>query len=124
RFMVIGLGLLLSACAGMGSAPGKYLVFFQDWSANLGPEAQTTIDHAASQAKAAPAGSVVVTGYADPAGSAQSNRDISSLRAEVVANALVAAGVPVGRIQRRAAGSVGFASDSQESRRVEIAIGG
>ena len=45
------------------------------------------------------------------------------LRAQVVSDALVKHGVAASRLQRRAMGAVGFALDSQESRRVDIYVG-
>ncbi len=67
---------------------------------------------------------VTVSGFAAPDGSVQANKDISRLRAQVVIDTLVKDGVAPSRIQRHSIGAVDFTLDSQESRRVEVVLGG
>jgi cytochrome c oxidase subunit 2 len=116
--------LVLAGCATRPAGPPPhYVVFFEAWSAKLGEPALGAISAAADWAKQHPDSVVTVSGFADPEGGPQANKDLSRLRAQVVADALVADGVPQGRIRRRAIGSVAYTLDSLESRRVEIALG-
>jgi outer membrane protein OmpA-like peptidoglycan-associated protein len=71
-------------------------------------------------------GTVHVYGHADDAGSEWANHDLSIDRADRVARALRAAGVPAGRIRAHGAGDqypLGPAG-SLRNRRVELALHG
>lgn len=116
--------LLLGGCAALtSSAPQRYVVYFPQWSAQLDAPAMKALQEAAAAAQSRPTAPVTVSGFADPAGSVQANKDISRQRAQAVIDALVKDGVAPARIQRRSMGAVDFALDSLESRRVEIALG-
>lgn len=123
RLFLAGLVLSVAACVPPEPAGRKYLVFFQDWSAQLDDGSKVTLDQAAAQAKGSPGAPILVSGFADPDGTPQANIDISRARAQVVTDELVQAGVPRGRISLRARGSVGFVDTSLESRRVEVTVG-
>jgi len=124
RVACLLLLLLVVACtASVPSPPHKALVFFQEWSAAIDPPAANAISEAAQWANDHPGAVVKVTGYADPTGSAAANDYMSRTRAQVVADQLVADGVDRSRIVLGAQGATGFMQTSQESRRVEIAIG-
>jgi OOP family OmpA-OmpF porin len=118
--------LLLGGCAALtSSAPQqRYVVFFQEWSAQIDTPAQQALQAAATAAQKYPALPVTVSGFADPVGSVAANKDISRLRAQVVIDTLVKDGVAPARIRRRSIGAVDFTLDSQESRRVEVVLGG
>jgi len=115
----------LTACVGSApSAPHRFIVFFQEWSAAIDAPASTAITGAAQWAKDHPDAVVKVIGYADPTGSGAANDSMSQTRAQVVADQLVTDGVDRNRIGLGAEGATGFTQTSQESRRVEIVIGG
>jgi OOP family OmpA-OmpF porin len=115
----------IAACtASVPSAPQRFIVFFQEWSAAIDPQAVNAINGAAQWAKDHPAAVVTVIGYADPTGSAAANEYMSRVRAQVVADQLVTDGVDRTRIVLGARGATDFTQTSQESRRTEIAIGG
>ncbi len=115
--------LLVAACATSGPPPHRIIVFFQEWSAAIDAPASSAITQAAQWAKDHPADAIRVTGYADPTGSAEANVYMSRTRAQVVADQLVTDGVDRSRIVIAAQGATGFTQTTQESRRVEIAIG-
>jgi outer membrane protein OmpA-like peptidoglycan-associated protein len=121
RVFALALLLGLGACADQGPRQ-TFLVFFEEWSAQIGPQAQGSIAASADYAKRHPNGAITVVGFADPTGSAQANIDISRLRAQVVTDALVANGVDPARITRQARGATSFEQSSLESRRVEIDV--
>ena len=104
--------------------PMKFVVFFQEWSANLDQSALDVIGHAADAAKARKSGTVRIDAFASPTGSRKANALLSDLRAQVVIDQLQADGVSPARTTGRGRGPVHFALTSQESRRVEIEIGG
>jgi outer membrane protein OmpA-like peptidoglycan-associated protein len=114
--------LLLGGCVLFGPPP-HYVVYFEEWSAELDGPARGTIAEAAKWARGHPAHRVLVRGYADPVGTPMANRGISAKRARAVSDRLVADGVSPASIHNAALGETPFALDSQESRRVEIVLG-
>lgn len=122
RGLVLGAVLLASGCAQSGpvSSPSA-VVFFNPFSAALDAPANNAINHFAADAKAAPNQTVLVSGYADSAGSTDANIKLSSTRAQVVTDALIAAGVARTRIVQQPHGSVG-GDPGIESRRVEVSL--
>jgi outer membrane protein OmpA-like peptidoglycan-associated protein len=127
RRLAVALSLLtsLGACATPGgtAAPQKFVVYFQEWSANLDDAAKTTITQAAGYATQHPTQSVTVAGFAAPDGSVQANVDLSRTRAQVVVDQLKQDGVDGGRIHLAARGPTEIALSSIEGRRVEIDVG-
>ncbi len=98
-----------------------HAVFFAQWSAMLDQDAQTVIAAAATFALSEQGLPVVVTEYLDD-GAPQSLADLSRLRAHLIEEKLVEAGIHRGRLgrARRATGEVpGMA---QESQRLDIII--
>lgn len=124
RVACLVLVALLTACVQAAPAPPhKVVVFFQEWSAAIDPAASAAISAAAQWGKDHPGTILRVTGYADPTGSAQANVYLSLTRAQVVVDQLVIDGIDRGRIAMAAQGATNFTLTSQESRRVEVAIG-
>jgi peptidoglycan-associated lipoprotein len=68
-------------------------------SADIRPDAQTAIEHAAKYLQDNPSIRVLVGGYADERGSAEYNLALGEERANAARNALIAAGVDADRIQ-------------------------
>jgi outer membrane protein OmpA-like peptidoglycan-associated protein len=100
-----------------------YLVFFEPDSDRLDPQALDVVTVAARAARVAEPAAIAVTGYADPAGAASANQELSQRRAEAVAAALRAAGVPAGGIRTAARGAAA-AGTAERARRVEITFDG
>jgi outer membrane protein OmpA-like peptidoglycan-associated protein len=131
RLFVLALALCLTAPAfaqaqvvsQASAADRNFVVFFQEWSAAFDKPAAAVIADAAKTAAASQTAPIVVTGYADAIGSGRANELVSELRAQLVVDALVDAGVPAVRIQQKAVGGVGFSLSPQESRRVTVSIG-
>jgi outer membrane protein OmpA-like peptidoglycan-associated protein len=99
------------------------VVFFAGDSAELDAPARAVVANAAGLARRHPELPVRVLGFASPAGASAQNRALAEARARAVVEALVAAGVPAGRIGVEPRGEVPFAQMPPESRRVEIHIG-
>jgi outer membrane protein OmpA-like peptidoglycan-associated protein len=122
RILAFALAVSTAGCVQPVAVP-SYPVFFTEWSSQLDDPAKQAIAQAADAAKANPFRTVAVAGFADPVGSPQANADVSRLRAQVVADQLVADGVSPTRIQHTAHGATDFTLSSQESRRVDITLG-
>ncbi len=116
--------LVLAACTPPAGGPAQlpaYTVFFSEHSSTLEPQAVDVIAQAASAAKAAPGARVMVLGYTDSAGSKPDDVVLSRQRAQRVADALGADGVPAGRIAQQGRGQTGQ-DPGVESRRVDITL--
>ena len=116
--------LALSSCSGlMNSAPEKtYVVFFTERSTTIDGAGLKVIADAARESKASPAKPVTVLGYTDSVGSAAADQTLSAERAEVVAEALIADGIPSATVRREGRGQT-HEDPGVASRRVEIAVG-
>ena len=123
RRLALGLGLLaVSACTQPTPPDRIFPVFFNDFSSNLDTSGMQVVSSAAQTANRFPKYPVKVTGYADRAGSAQADIDLSRSRADAVANLLQRAGVDPARIHREAVGTPPNSQPGVERRRVEIDI--
>jgi hypothetical protein len=98
----------------------NYSVFFAEWSAALDKEAHTVIASVAAWARENATTLLDLVEFVDPAGP-KSIADLSRLRAQLIEDELVKAGVAAARIGRatRAPGDV--AGMVQESQRIDIA---
>jgi len=120
--------LLLLLCVAIGSAnaadvaPQKFVVFFQSWSAAIDDSGKAVISKAAEWVKSHPGNFARVHGFASTVGGRQANVLLADLRAQIVADQLMADGIDAKRIHQRGRGPVEFALTPQESRRVEITI--
>ena len=124
RWLFVSAVLLAAAgAAGAGEPARHVVVFFSSWSARLDDQAMKSVQSAADWAKQHSDQSLAVIGYASTVGSTTANQDLSRLRAQVVADTLVADGVPLDRIKRESKGPVDYSLDPLEARRVEIALG-
>jgi outer membrane protein OmpA-like peptidoglycan-associated protein len=98
-----------------------FVVFFEEWSANLSEPSQEGLARVAQMAQSNPRVGVLVLGYTGPRGSGEANALLARLRARMVADALIEKGVASGRIRILSRGPTpGF--ESLESRRVEVRI--
>jgi outer membrane protein OmpA-like peptidoglycan-associated protein len=124
RRLVLALPLLalLSGPHARAQEPAR-VVFFEANSARLDAAGLAVVRDAAALAARAPEAPVRVLGFAGPTGGAAYNEALARARAEHVADELVAAGVPRGRITVGSRGEVPFALVEQETRRVEIRVG-
>lgn len=110
----IGGGLLAAAClfvllSALGlvfpvaGGAARWVTYFEVGT-RTSDAADATIAAVADAALDAPSSVVVVTGHTGPEGDPEANLDLSRDRAEVIAEALRAAGLPADRIVVRGAG--------------------
>ena len=123
RAFLLALVALAGGCSMMPSSGKTFVVYFTSDSAAVDAQGETILGAAGDYARAHPDRPVVVSGYADPNGTPGASNQVARARVDAAVKGLVGAGVMPNRIQRRDEGAVPFALDSQESRRVEIAVG-
>ena len=83
-----------AAVAGPAGLPHEGLVYFALDSAELDAEDQAMLDEIVAAVAAQNPSSVTVMGHADRSGGDEYNQALSEQRAQTIANALLAAGVP------------------------------
>ncbi len=123
-FLLLPLLTLPAGCALAPPSQRAFVVFFEPWSVMPDAQGRAAIDDAAGLARNSSGAAVQVVGFADPEGSTAANVELSRLRAQIVVDGLVKAGVAPARIRQSARGPTGFVESSLESRRVEITIAG
>ncbi|MGX7953154.1 OmpA family protein [Tsuneonella sp. HG249] len=97
-------------------------VNFASGSSLIRNEAQGQIAEVAAALKARPTARVSLRGYADPAGDAAANQELSETRTQAVRNALIKAGAGENQIAAASAmGETGNAA-TEANRRVEITV--
>lgn len=101
---------------------GRYLVYFDEFSANLTTDAQNVIAEAAAKAKEYGAKTIRIEGRASATGSAEANRLLTATRTQVVYDALQKDGVDPKMIQQQPLGQVTTTDASVMQRRVDVVL--
>ena len=118
--------ILLAGCAPMATPSsvedGRYLVYFNEFSANLSPDAQNVVATAAQRAKEVGAKAVLVQGRASATGSEAANQKLTETRTQVVYDALQKDGVNPAIIQQQPLGQTTTTDTSVMDRRVDIVL--
>lgn len=127
RRYLLGLFVLgaLAGCAPMGPATQdgeRFLVYFDEFSANITPQAQSVIDDAAAKAQATHARGIRIEAHASATGSSAANQKLTETRAQVVADALQQKGINPATIRQVAAGQTPTGDVSVADRRVDIVL--
>ena len=120
---VVMAAALMAGLAGCGPRPEpvpSYVLFFTAFSSQLDPEALQVVKDAATAARAQGNTPVLVEGYANAVGDLQDNKTLTVLRAQRVADQLVADGVSRARISMQPQPLQG--EPGVVSRRVEIVV--
>ena len=96
-------------------------VFFEAWSAQMSDETRAALTEVAERAKSEPSRRLLVIGHAAPGGSGEANALLARLRARVVGDTLLAAGLPANRVRLTyRAPTQGM--EELESRRVDVRL--
>ncbi|HEX3863967.1 MAG TPA: OmpA family protein [Stellaceae bacterium] len=116
----------LAACmpmAGPGANDaGRFLVYFDEFSANLTPEAKKVVADAVAQAKATQAHGVRIEARASATGSPQANQPLAQTRSQVVADELAKDGLNPATFSQVSVGQTGSGDPSVADRRVDIVL--
>ncbi len=113
--------LVLVACTQFEPANPKYVVFFQERSAQLDSPARDVVNQVAERANDHPASMIEVLGFTDSAGSPSADTVLSQRRARTVADALIRSGVAANRVVLTGRGQTSE-NPGLESQRAEIII--
>ncbi len=123
----IWLGVLLvgamAGCAPTTPTEGdRYLVYFDEFSANLTPAAHQVIAGAAKQAKETKATWIRIEGRGSATGSPAANHYLSATRVQVVADELQKDGLDPATFRQAYLGQTGSGDTSVADRRVDIIL--
>lgn len=123
RAFLFALLVLPAACALFPASGQRFVVFFDDASTTLDDNSNRVVAATSDYALAHPEWDVAVSGSADPSGTPDVNTQIIKGRLASVVTALVGHGLGPSRVRTMDIGQLPFALNSQESRRVVIAVG-
>ena len=107
--------------AGMTEA-GRYLVYFNEFSAYLSPDAQNVISEAAAKSKENQVRAIRIEGRASATGSAAANQRLTETRTQVVFDQLAKDGVNPTIIAQQPLGQTTTVDTSVMDRRVDIVL--
>ena len=120
--------LFLAGCAPQPMATtgmtedGRYLVYFNEFSAYLSPDAQNVVTTAAQRIRESGIKVVKVEGRASATGSAAANQALTETRTQVVYDQLQKDGVNPATIQQQPLGQTTTTDTSVMDRRVDIVL--
>jgi len=124
---------LLSMLAAVGSANAqtpnisnselpRFLVYFDEFSANLSAEAKSVIADAAKRAKETGAKGIVVQARASATGTAETNKYLAQTRSSIVTDQLEEDGIARTLIRQEPIGQTGSSDPTVYNRRVDIIL--
>jgi outer membrane protein OmpA-like peptidoglycan-associated protein len=104
------------------SNDNRFLVYFDEFSANLTQKSRDVIADAAKRARESNARAIRVEARASATGSQQANRYLAQTRSQVVADELAKDGVNPAIVQQVPIGQTGSDDPSVAERRVDIVV--
>src|SRR3954470_2316956 len=118
---------LLAACAalappGMAQEGTRFLVYFDEFSANLTQQARGVIADAVKKARESNAKAIRVEARASATGSQKANHYLAQTRSQVVADELEHDGVNPASVTQVPIGQTGSEDPSVAERRVDIVV--
>jgi outer membrane protein OmpA-like peptidoglycan-associated protein len=122
-FLALAVTGTVTGCMQAGSPQGdRYLVYFDEFSANITPQAHRVIADAAAKAKATRVSAIRIEGRASATGSPQANAHLSETRTQVVADALQGEGLDPKTFKQVAIGQTSSGDTGVADRRVDIVL--
>jgi outer membrane protein OmpA-like peptidoglycan-associated protein len=100
----------------------RFLVYFEEWSARLSPDAERVIAEAAKKATEVGAPKIRIEGRASAIGSPKTNKLLAETRTSIVADELQHDGVAGASIHEIPIGQIGSGDTGVTDRRVDIII--
>jgi OOP family OmpA-OmpF porin len=100
----------------------RFLVYFDEMSANLSDEAKNIIANAAKEARDTGAKTIVVQARASATGSSETNKYLAQTRSSIVRDQLMADGIASGMIRQEPIGQTGSGDPTVYNRRVDIIL--
>jgi peptidoglycan-associated lipoprotein len=123
-FLCALLLAVLAACVPQapGTEAGRFVVYFDEFSANLTPEAKQSVADAARRARETNATGVRIEARASATGTPAANQYLAATRAQVVADELANDGLDRAKLHQVPIGQTGSGDPSVAERRVDIVI--
>jgi len=123
-FIVAALLVAFAASAPQGFAQqgDRFLIYFDEFSANLTQKSRDVIADAAKKAKETNAKAIRVEARASATGSATANKYLAMTRSQVVADELAKDGASPEIVQQVPIGQTGSDDPSVAERRVDIVV--
>jgi outer membrane protein OmpA-like peptidoglycan-associated protein len=100
----------------------RFLVYFDEFSANLSDEAKATIADVAKRARDTGAKGIVVQARASATGRPETNKYLAQTRSSIVADQLEEDGIARAMIRQEPIGQTGSSDPSVYNRRVDIIL--
>jgi outer membrane protein OmpA-like peptidoglycan-associated protein len=127
RRVLSGAAVLLAVSGGVPQAvPGRdaerFLVFFDEFSANLTLEAQKVVADAAQKAKSTGSQAIRVEARASATGSTAANHYLAQTRSQIVTDELAKDGIARAMVRQAPIGQTGSGDPSVAERRVDIVL--
>ena len=114
--------VLLAGCVQPATDNGRFLVFFDEFSANLTPEAHKVVADAVRRMRETGTRSVRIEARASATGSPTANQRLAETRSQVVADELAADGLSPAMLHQVPIGQTGSGDPSVAERRVDIVL--
>jgi peptidoglycan-associated lipoprotein len=114
--------VLLAGCVQPSTDNGRFLVFFDEFSANLTPEAHKVVADAVKHVRETGTRSVRIEARASATGSPVANQRLAETRSQVVADELAADGMSPAMLHQVPIGQSGSGDPSVAERRVDIVL--
>jgi outer membrane protein OmpA-like peptidoglycan-associated protein len=105
-----------------GAETPRFLVYFDEFSANLSNEAKSVIADAAKRAREAGVKAIVVQARASATGKAETNKYLAQTRSSIVTDELEADGIARTMIRQQPIGQTGSSDPTVYNRRVDIIL--
>jgi outer membrane protein OmpA-like peptidoglycan-associated protein len=100
----------------------RFLVYFDEFSANLSDEAKAVIADAAKRARESSAKAIVVQARASATGTAETNKYLAQTRSSIVTDQLEADGIARTMVRQEPIGQTGSSDPTVYNRRVDIIL--
>jgi outer membrane protein OmpA-like peptidoglycan-associated protein len=100
----------------------RFLVYFDEFSANLSAEAKNVIADAAKRAKETGAKGIVVQARASATGTAETNKYLAQTRSSIVTDQLEEDGIARAMVRQEPIGQTGSSDPTVYNRRVDIIL--
>jgi OmpA-OmpF porin, OOP family len=126
RLLVLATALA-TATAARAQAPAaaetsRFLVYFDEFSANLSDEAKTVIADAAKRARESGAKTIIVQARASATGKGETNKYLAQTRSSIVTDQLEEDGIVRTMIRQEPIGQTGSGDPTVYNRRVDIIL--
>jgi outer membrane protein OmpA-like peptidoglycan-associated protein len=114
--------VLLAGCVAPSTDNGRFLVFFDEFSANLTPDAHKVVADAVRRVRETGTRSVRIEARASATGSPTANQRLAETRSQVVADELATDGISPTMLHQVPIGQTGSGDPSVAERRVDIVL--